>query len=297
MTLQPLTLRDKELVEGYLKKSPHALAAYAFENIIVWRPLFKITRVVIDASLCIFFENDAGRFLCLPPLGQAGPGPLSAVFEILEEANHNPDVSRIENVETGALESFTRAGCRFFQKSVDYVVRRDAVAAYRGDGFKDKRHLRNFFAKNFNSEWRDYRLEDRDEVLRLSSAWACARRQNSADPIYAAMLDDSQRVLEALLEDWGSLRMRGRVVVCEGRIRGFTCGFEIAPETFCVNFEIADLAFKGIAQALFSDFARALAPYQEINIMDDSGFENLRRTKESFHPVRRVTSYTVLRSS
>jgi hypothetical protein len=105
------------------------------------------------------------------------------------------------------------------------------------------------------------------------------------------MLKDSRRVLEEALENYSRLRLRGKVVEIDGRIRGFTFGYELNQDTFCILFEITDLSFKGLAQYIFRQFCRDLEEYKYINIMDDSGLENLERVKLSYQPVRIASAY------
>ena len=74
------------------------------------------------------------------------------------------------------------------------------------------------------------------------------------------------------------------MVEIENKIRAFTCGFPLSGNLFCINYEIADLKYKGLPQFIFAEFAKRLMPYREINIMEDCGFENLKKTKLSYHP-------------
>ena len=53
---------------------------------------------------------------------------------------------------------------------------------------------------------------------------------------------------------------------------------------FCVLLEVCDLKFKGISEYIFREFCRGLTDYKYINTMDDSGLENLRISKLSYHP-------------
>jgi len=91
--------------------------------------------------------------------------------------------------------------------------------------------------------------------------------------------------------------MVAKVVEVGGRIMAFSSGFPVNESIFCINFEIADLNFKGIAAFIFREFAKSLTAYPEINMMDDSGLENIRQTKMLYRPVRTVVAYTALKSS
>jgi uncharacterized protein len=93
------------------------------------------------------------------------------------------------------------------------------------------------------------------------------------------------------------LELEGGVVKVEGRIKGFTLGFEVNRDTFCILYEITDLSVKGLAQFIFQRFCGKLKGYKYINIMDDSGLENLKKVKLSYHPLKIIPAYIAAREN
>ena len=61
-----------------------------------------------------------------------------------------------------------------------------------------------------------------------------------------------------------------------------------------VLFEVADLKLKGISQYIFRELAKEMN-YKYINIMDDSGLDNLKRVKLSYRPYRMIENFVVSR--
>jgi hypothetical protein len=294
MELKPLVLADKPFIKEYLEKAPHFLAAYSFENIFSWKPLFEVFRAVVCGRLCLFFKNEAGIFMPLPPLGGFDANVVHESFALMESINHNRELSRIENIEAQELDCFKKNDFRVYEKNKEYIVRRNDIVEYKGDRFKDKRNLCNFFKKNYIFSFKDYESKDEAGVLALYKAWKAGRAEKNGDVIFKAMLDDSERALKQALDNFGSLDMRAKIIECKGEVRGFTCGFPISPALFCVSFEFGDLGYRGLAQFMFSEFAGSLDTFAEINMMDDSGIENIRATKLSFRPARTPSSYTAL---
>ena len=109
------------------------------------------------------------------------------------------------------------------------------------------------------------------------------------------MLGDSGACLKELLDNYKGLDFTGRVVKINNAIKAFTFGFALNADTFCIFFEITDLSTKGLAQFIFCDFCRSLTGYKYINIMDDSGLENLKKVKLSYHPVKIIPAYIATR--
>ncbi|MCM8780616.1 MAG: hypothetical protein NC908_01655 [Candidatus Omnitrophica bacterium] len=79
-------------------------------------------------------------------------------------------------------------------------------------------------------------------------------------------------------------------------IKAFTFGFGLSPDTFCILYEITDLSIKGLAQFIFRQFVCELKKYRYINIMDDSGLDNLKQVKFSYHPRRLIPAYIATKS-
>lgn len=296
MELQPLSLKNKDILNRYLALRPHKLCAYAFENIYVWRCLFDIYLSFYKNRLCLYFRNQGGCFMILPPLGEWGLDVIEACFDEMDAFNHNQDLSRIENLEEADLTFFKNKNFRIFEKSKDYLVDRGSIASFASQKYKSKRALYNYFIKHHQYHFRDYCARDYHEVSALYGAWAKGRAEKNKDGVYAMLLGDSAKVLTRMLTDIRVLDIRAKVVEIDGYIRGFTSGFAVAKDIFCVNFEFVDAAFKGLPQYIFSAFASQLKEYAFINMMDDCGIENIRWTKESFHPSCSVVSYTALRN-
>lgn len=70
---------------------------------------------------------------------------------------------------------------------------------------------------------------------------------------------------------------------------------EVVGDTLYVHVEKADTAYAGAYQAIVSAFAQYAADggVKWCNREDDSGEEGLRRSKESYHPVRLIDKYRV----
>ena len=230
----------------------------------------------------------------MPPLGGLDPETIKTCFEIMEDFNHNREISRIENIEPLDLVFFKEGNFRLYEKTQEYIVAQEDMSSLKGEKFKHKRSLYNFFIKNYKGTLRDYEEKDRQEVLDLYENWMRERMSKNSDPIYQAMLKDNFTAFVQMLAYFRDLKFLAKVVACEGAIRGFIAGCPLKPGLFCINFEIADLKFKGLAQFIFSEFSKQLSSYPHINIMDDSGIENIKQTKLSYRPIKTISSYTAL---
>lgn len=296
MKLHDLSLRDREVFSEYLGRSRHGLSVYSFENIYIWKGLFEIKWALIQDSLCVFFQDKIGAFLYLSPLSdKIEPAAVAGSLKILDKLNANKEISRVENAEEKDLAAYRAMGFVCREKSADYLCLRQDLTELKGDKFRHKRASCNYFIKNYAHEFLPYAARDRDGCLKLYKSWEARRRRDNPDIFYRAMLQDSLKALKTLLGHYQKLDCLGRVAKIDGRIKGFTFGFRLNPETFCILYEITDLSIKGLAQFIFHAFCSELVDYKYINIMDDSGLENLKKVKLSYRPVKLVPAYIVTR--
>jgi len=294
MKLNRLTLRDKSLVERYLKLSGHELAVYSFADIYIWKGLFQVYWALVQQSLCIFFKDSFGIFLYLGPLTKKlTPGLIREIFKALDELNRNKEVSRIENVEEKDLDFYRSLGLSIEKKSCDYLCARRDLAELKGNKFKSKRSSKNYFLKHNEFQAVSLQRSHRNECLKLYRAWARQRAKLNCDHLYQGMLEDSFNALNILLRNFESLGCEGLVVKVKGKIRAFTVGYKLNPQTFCVLYEVADLSFKGIAQFIFQEFCVRAKDFKYINIMDDSGLKNLEQVKFSYKPLKLISAFIV----
>ncbi|MFA5115072.1 MAG: phosphatidylglycerol lysyltransferase domain-containing protein [Candidatus Omnitrophota bacterium] len=296
MKLKELSLKEKPLFKRFLGLASHRLAVFAFENIYIWKALFKVSWAVVDNNLCVFFKDRSGCFLYLPPLGRkVSPAAIEESFRLMDSLNSNKEVSRIENVEEPELGFYRRLGLSIVYKSCDYLCRTRELASLEGNRFKSKRAGFNYFIKHYSFEYLPFTPSSRRECLDLYAIWSRQRKRLNQDKVYQGMIADSGRCLEFLLKDYRGLDLFGRLVRIEGKVKAFTFGFVLNPGIFCVLYEITDLNIRGLAQFIFRRFSSELKYYRYLNIMDDSGLENLKEVKLSYRPVDTPKAYIIQR--
>ena len=209
MKLNTLSLKDKNIFSKFLTLRCHRLSAYAFENIYIWKKLFRIRWAIIEESLCIFFEDNLGCFLYLPPQAAAQNAlVIEETFGIMDSFNKNTQVSRIENLETQDLDFFKAPGYSCEEKPFDYLCLRKDLVELRGERFKSKRACLNYFTKHYQFEYLSFSPGESKACLALYNDWMQGRAQKNEGHFYKGMLGDSLNCLEVLLKDYSGLDIR-----------------------------------------------------------------------------------------
>lgn len=297
MKLNDLSINDKRIFCKYLGLKPHSLSVYSFTNIYIWNKLFDIKWAIVDEGLCVFFKDNIGCFLYLPPLARnMSRYAIKTVFEIMDSFNKNREISRIENIEENDADFYKSLGLDLRVKSYDYVCERTDLAGLKGNSFKHKRASLNYFLKHNQFDDLEFCLKDGAGCLKLYKLWMGQRKSVAQDPVYLGMMNDSFKSFKVLLENYRHFGIMGRVVKINKEIKAFSFGFKLNPDTFCILYEITDLSVKGLAQFIFQRFCSQVTDCRYINIMDDSGLANLKKVKLSYRPVRLIPGFIAKRN-
>jgi hypothetical protein len=237
-----------------------------------------------------------GCFMYLAPLArQPQSEVIQRAFLIMDKINKNKDVSRIENIQQEDLDYYRCLGYLCNEKYPDYLCLRSDLALLKGNKFKSQRAAYNYFIKHFDFDSGVLKLADQADCLSLFDSWIKERKAQCNDAVYCGMLEDNRQVIQEAFTNYKQLNLEGIVVRVNKEIKAFSFGYRLNCNIFCILYEIADLAIKGLAQFIFRQFSQDLKGYQYINIMDDSGLENLRKTKLAYKPVRLIPAYIVIR--
>jgi hypothetical protein len=296
MKLKRLSFKDRTYFGQFLHSDEHELSAYVFENIYIWKGLFDIYWAVIKDNLCVFFKDHIGCFAYISPQGKAVDiGIIEELFRTMDRFNKNQEISRIENIEAQDIGLYRSLGYECKMKDPEYLCRRIDLVRLSTDKFKSKRSCFNYFIKNYRFRYLAFDSQYSQECLRLYQYWMQGRKNNNPDPVYQSMLEDGWNCLGVLLHNFRHLQVIGRVIEIDGKIKAFTFGFRLNPETFCILYEITDLSIKGISQFIFRRFCEELKEYKYINLMDDSGLDNLKKCKLSYQPIKLIPNYIVSR--
>jgi hypothetical protein len=210
----------------------------------------------------------------------------------MDKHNENKIISRIENVEEGDLNLYKHSGFRFYSGGCDYICKREDMTNLRGSRFKKKRTDINYFLKNYKFSYQKYRVRDKKEAISLYKHWMIERKVKYSDSIYQRLLEDNFNAFKVAVGNLSKLNLLAAKIILENKIQAVTFGYSLDKDNFVVLFEICNLKFKGIAQYIFSEFCRGQSQ-PNINIMDDSGLEGLKKVKLSYRPYKTIKNFVV----
>jgi len=303
--LRPVELADRAVLISCFLSLAEPLSDYTFSQLYTWRNSLRILWKMIRGHLCVFANGTGDLTLLLPPIGDTnGDAALAEAFEIMDEYNADrgvPDRSRVEYVSDELLARFDHSRLSVQPMGADYVYDVRRMIDLAGGDLASKRQARNRFMRNYA-----YRVETystavhRDCCLALLDQWKIHQdAQHLDEPDSNAVKRSKESIATALcLDTAAELGMKGMVVYVDqgsgATVQGFTFGEHAGADQSSITIEKTDLAIKGLAQFIFSEFCRlhwADRPF--VNVGDDWGLESLAWTKQSYRPVKMLRKYAL----
>ncbi len=318
--LRPVELADGPLFRRYFATLSNPLSDYTFGQIYTWRNSLHLAWREVDGHLCVFANGCGDLTLLVPPIGDTGSDralrQASDLMDAYNAAAGVPERTRVEYASDELLARFDRTGLHAVHPmGTDYVYDSARMIDLAGGDLAAKRQARNRFARLYRHRVEAYDpAQHLDGCLALLAEWRSHQdATHAAEPTLNAVKREKETVAtELALRSAADLGLRGLVVHVDGEhptepsgsaagptvttgLRGFTLGEHLGADQSSIVIEKTDLAAKGLAQFIFSEFCRrdwADRPF--CNVGDDWGLESLAWTKQSYRPVKLLQKYTVV---
>jgi ribosomal protein S18 acetylase RimI-like enzyme len=305
--LLPVELSHQPLLNRYLRCLPQPLSDYTFSQIFTWRNSLRLLWREIDDHLCIFANGSGDLTLLIPPIAPDSTGAdavLRRAFELMDDYNvaHGvPDRSRVEYVSQPLLDRLDQRGLVPHPMGHDYVYETTRMIELAGGDLKSKRQERNRFTRDNRFHCETYDLSRHLEpCLRLLGDWKIHQdAHNLEEPnLNSIKRHKEARATELALRHANQLALTGMVVYVEDELRAFTLGEPLGDDQASIVIEKTDLAIKGLAQFIFSEFCRVHWSHLPlINAGDDWGLETLAWTKASYRPTKLLKKFVLNREA
>lgn len=139
----------------------------------------------------------------------------------------------------------------------EFIYLREDLARLAGDRYKSRRWEVNRFLREGGKApcLRPFQRTDEEKCAALFARWRTERKARHPDDYYGALLVYAESVHAYAYSAGEDAGLVGRILSWrEGsseRIIGYTFGYPLNPETFCVMLEVTDPSFRGVSAYLF----------------------------------------------
>lgn len=289
-----IRLSDKERVCEALRRSNFRGCEYTFGNNFVWSEVFDI-EVCFENELyiCKQGRGESTRFIFPAGLPLVNENNVKNSVETLIEYTHKNSLPlRIianKDVTQKITELFPLANAVLNRDICDYICLADDLSEFKGKKFHGKRnHLNRFYENNWS--FQKLTADDIPECQEFLKLWAAENLGGDDDNDKREELS----IVERSLECYEALGYTGGILKADGEMQGFTFGESSSEDCFVIHVEKALRKYQGAYTAIRNQFVKSLnGRYQYINLEEDTGSENLRKSKLSYHPVFLEEKYII----
>ena len=273
MTFKDITLEDMPLISSILECSG-GICDFTAGTVYTWSGIYRYAYSYDGRDLVIRSTVD-GEDKYYVPVGDLDR-VLGALPEDATLAPVTEEQARGRGVE---LTDYS-----------DYVYLVEDLATLKGKRYHSKRNHVNTFLRTYPGSG----------YVRITEANA-PRVREFLEGFDVSEFSEAHRLEHrATVEALGVLELInciGAYLEVNGRIVAMTVG-EIVGDTLYVHAEKADTDYRGAYEAMAYEFVRREAiGLTYVNREEDMGNEGLRRAKQSYHPIKMIKKYQIVRNS
>lgn len=266
MTWRPLTLDDKPLIEEAFQADPIPLSDYSFTNLWMWNALRSYQIATIDNFLCIKF-NGKGREQFLFPLGKGSREPI--IERLAKE--HTPLRMRAIPEHHALPYPLVPEPTRF-----DYIYAYDALLHLPGNKYQAKRNLIHQFTDSYDFTYAEIDRALIQKIRSMEIKWFFKHKE----------VETEHHAILRLLDAFEHLNTVGGALLVNNEVVAFSFAEYLTEDMLVVHVEKAAKHYKGAYQMINQQLLKHLTPVPFVNREEDLGLPNLRKIKNSYHPVR-----------
>ena len=292
----PLELAHKPVLDGLLAALQPRISEFTFTNLYIWRHAYGLHVTQFeDGVVCLLsWHADPEDSFLLAPLGRgAGAEHVRQALALLERRGHDPKLCRIDRTLLDRLgiredDEWAVASSR---EEWDYVYRIADLIELPAEKYPDKvRHVRDF-SRKFEFEYRRITPELVPGCKELQELWCDEKHCD----LYSSLRAEARAVNE-ILERLDDLHIVGGAILVNDRVQAFALGEPLNDETIVIHIEKASPELHGAFQVINQEFLRQeWSDWPYVHREQDVGAPGLRKSKESYLPVRMVEKFTVWR--
>ena len=293
--LKKFSLEDKKTFDKAYSNLEFPLAEHSFSWLYIWDgPDTDTVWTEINGNLCLFCTFEGSRNVWGPVLpGNKFKETLEICFDICDKYNSEkgfkgkPTAKYIPEELKKKYEKVD--GYVLEEQNQDYIYNCKDIIELKGDKYKSKRNLRNYFLKNYESKIEDYDKKIHfNDCLELLKIWE-KQKLETISKVDEDKLDYEIYANKKILELANKLSVKGIVVYVEGKIEGYTFGEKSGK--ICTDFfEKTNLDIKGLSVFIYGEFLKRMN-CEIVNAGEDWGVEYLKKIKMSYHPLQIRKSY------
>jgi hypothetical protein len=280
-TIETIDLKHHDCLTNRFRQMNLQISDYTFANVYLFRKSSNYKFLTKDCGLFIVGQNKQIQSYIMPLTDPRGC-EVKTFNEILVDRDFFFPIPK-EWLSYFPEDKFLIS---YDESESDYIYLTENMACFKGKQYVRHRNHLNQFLSLYEPEDKPLSIKYFPDAMSILQEW-----QNNSRT--AADKTDFEQCSEAL-KNFTGLALWGTIYYINAKPAGFIIGEALNKDTFCLHFAKASTKYHGIYEFMFNDTAKKLlAQYKYLNLEEDMGNKNLRRTKSSYGPEFILKKYRV----
>jgi hypothetical protein len=277
MKLETVDFQHQEFLRESFQNLNLPISDYTFANVYLFRKISNYEYLTTDCGLC----NKQGQ-RCIMPLNDLRSCDLQTFNDLLGGESIFFPIPQ-EWLFIFPADKFVITND---ESESDYIYLTESMASFKGKQYTRHRNHLNQFVSLYQSNDEPISANNFSAAMSVLQEW-------QDDSGLAPDKTDYDQCSEAL-QKISTLALWGTLYYIDNEPAGFIIGEALNTDTFCLHFAKASKRYHGIYEFMFNDTAKKLqSQYKYLNLEEDMGNKNLRRTKDSYGPELLLKKYRV----
>lgn len=294
--LKKINIKDYELIKKYYMLRRPMTSDSVILNLYLWENCYQTKYYCSDKGL-MFVAQDGGEYYTTPPMCRE-KDIEKCFFNIQDYFNNVLNRKlRMLLVDKTMLEVLNLPKDKYEitedRTYFDYIYDAEKLRTLRGRKYHKKKNHMNSFMNQYEEryEFRFLNGSNRDEIINFLDKWRI-EKEGAEERKY---IDCEAVGVNYLLQHYDTLEYKVAGVYVDGNLEAFTIGsYYDREKTAYISVEKANAKIRGLYAYINRQFLiEAFPNAQFVNREDDMGVENLRKAKESYHPIFMAEKYNI----
>jgi hypothetical protein len=282
-------LKDKALVQAYVKRFNPESCEYNFSNLFAWQEVYDLRFTLYQGRLLIYDGISQCAFM---PLGE-DLFPEELVVLALQLKSLGIEAS-FGLVTPDYLKKYPDLEAYFRVKEerdyAEYIYEVKSLCDLTGEKLHKKKNLISQFKRSY-PDYQVHRIKGEFKTR----CYAFAKELLNSHEEVSEDLVEELSAIETSFRYFDELGLEGLAVTVGERLAAFSVFSRLNAATYDIQFEKFDAGFKGAAQVINHETAIYLRDVcQYVNREQDLGIRGLRQAKLSYEPLRLFTPHSLV---
>jgi uncharacterized protein len=280
----PLDIEHKSVFDSAFINMRPEISEFTFTNLYSWRRPYNFEVSMLD-DFIILRASIGNKPKFFMPLGTKS---AKEVMVKLLEGTKGVFIRLPEDVKS-LFNDDDRFIIEQDRDNNDYLFKASDLITLAGRKYDGKRNLIKKFRGENKYTFIEFNASNISRCLDFEEKWCSIKDCDGVEG-----LNNERRAIKDMVENFFGFGLIAGGIEINSAIVGLAIAEKLNPNTLVIHILKADPNIQGLYQAMMNEFLeKNINGFEYVNLEQDLGIEGLRRSKESYHPVKMIDKYKI----